>query len=63
MGFLCGFKDMMADKPVNMGPFGNDEEVKKLVKYGIEHDRQRLMEAGILPKKPAPAEKTPPAGK
>jgi len=36
--------------PPNMGPFGNDDEVEKLMKYGIEQDKKRLMDAGILPK-------------
>ena len=36
----------MATGSVNMGPFGNDEEVVRLIKYGLEYDRQRLIAAG-----------------
>lgn len=41
--------DTSSKAPVNMGPFGNDEEVKKLVEYGLEYDRQRLIAAGKIP--------------
>jgi hypothetical protein len=34
--------------PSNMGPFGNDDEVTKLMKYGLEFDRKRLLATGML---------------
>lgn len=39
---------MAMTKGPNMGPFGNDEEVVKLMKYGIDFDRQRLVAAGVM---------------
>jgi hypothetical protein len=48
--FFANRSSKVGKTPADMGPFGNDEEVEKLMKYGIEQDKKRLMDAGILPK-------------